>query len=48
MLRTNFIKCVGRKDKVYNVTSDGYKFADAVIEQNEIDIEKSPDVYLEN
>lgn len=48
LLRAGFIKRVGKKDKIYNVTTDGYKVADAVINENGIDLEKSPDEYLKD
>ncbi|MEY8482596.1 hypothetical protein AALD74_12185 [Lachnospiraceae bacterium 48-21] len=48
LLSYDFIKLVGKKDKIYQLTDDGYKVADAVIETNGIDVEKSPDEYLDD
>lgn len=43
----SFIKLVGKKDKIYEVTRSGYAVADAVIDQNDIDVSKDPREYLD-
>lgn len=44
---SGFIKLVGRKDKIYQVTRTGYNVAEVVISENEINISRNPSVYLE-
>ena len=44
--RIGLIKLVGRKDKIYYVTDKGYQLDEAIIIDNEIDVQNSLDEYL--
>ena len=46
LLTGGFIKLVGRKDKIYQVTRGGYDVAEAVVDQNQIDVSNNPSDYL--
>ena len=41
-----YIKLVGRKDKIYQVTKDGYDLSDAFIKDNQLDPRKTPNEIL--
>ena len=46
LLRYKYIKLVGRKDKIYTITNNGYTFADQVKEEFNIDTNKDFEEYL--
>lgn len=47
LLAHEYIRLVGRKDKIFSVTESGYVFAEQVKTQMEIDVNIDPDVFLE-
>lgn len=48
LLANGYIKRIGRKDRIYQVTAEGYNIADAFRDQNNLDSSKKPaDILLE-
>lgn len=47
LINYGFVKASGTKHQVFSVTRKGYDVADAVIENNNIDVDENPDKYLE-
>ena len=47
LINFGFVKASGTKHQVFSVTRKGYDVADAVIENNNIDVDENPDKYLE-
>ncbi len=47
LLSKKYIKSIGNTQKIFQVTNDGYIFADLLVNQLQIDFSNNPDVYLE-
>lgn len=48
LLGWGLIKLVGRRDKIYEVTDQGHRMAEAIISDNEINVDEDPNEYLKD